>query len=133
RPGGHGVRTVGAGGGRPRGRRVRRPTASESNRMTRKHSVIVGGTKGVGRELAGLFAAAGQHVTAVGRNPGEFPAVSGGGQIEGFPGNVEDADALLAALLRQVEKRGRLSSLVFLQRYRGSGDAWAGELAVSLT
>ena len=69
----------------------------------------------------------------MGRNPGEFPAVSGGGQIEGFSGNVEDADALLAALLRQVEKRGRLSSLVFLQRYRGSGDAWAGELAVSLT
>jgi len=101
--------------------------------MTRKHAIIVGGTKGVGRELAGLFAAAGQHVTAVGRNPGEFPAVTGEGQIEGFAGNVEEPESLLAALTRQVEKRGKVSSLVFLQRYRGNGDSWAGELAVSLT
>jgi NAD(P)-dependent dehydrogenase (short-subunit alcohol dehydrogenase family) len=100
--------------------------------VTRKHSIIVGGTKGVGRELAGLFAASGQHVTAVGRNPGEFPSASPG-QIEGFGGNVEDAGALLAALVRQVEKRGKVSSLVFLQRYRGNGDSWAGELAVSMT
>jgi NAD(P)-dependent dehydrogenase (short-subunit alcohol dehydrogenase family) len=97
-----------------------------------KHAIIVGGTKGVGRELAGLFAAAGQHVTAVGRNPGEFPAVTGGA-IEGFPGSAEEPEALLAALRKQIEKRGRVSSLVFLQRYRGNGDAWAGELAVAMT
>src|SRR5215471_4825021 len=100
--------------------------------MTRKHSIIIGGTKGVGRELAGLFAASGQHVTAVGRNPTEFPP-SPGGQIEALPGDVEDVDGLLVALTRHVEKRGRLSSIVFLQRYRGSGDSWAGELAVSMT
>lgn len=99
--------------------------------MTRKHAIIIGGTKGVGRELAGLLATAGQHVTAVGRNPGEFPATAG--SIEGFPGNVEEPDALLAALVRQIEKRGQVSSLVFLQRYRGNGDTWAGEFAVSMT
>jgi len=100
--------------------------------MTRKHSIIIGGTKGVGRELACLLAATGQHVTAVGRNPGEFPAVTGG-QIEGFAGTAEEPDALLTALRQQIEKRGKLSSLVFLQRYRGNGDSWAGELAVSMT
>lgn len=100
--------------------------------MTRKHTIIIGGTKGVGRELAALFAAGGRYVTAVGRNPGEFPAVCGG-QIEGFPGDVEQPDALLASLVRQIEQRGKVSSLVFLQRYRGNGDAWAGELAVSMT
>lgn len=100
--------------------------------MTRKHSIIVGGTKGVGRELAAIFANAGQHVTAVGRTPGEFPPVTDG-EIEGFAGSAEEPDALLAALRRQIEKRGRLSSLVFLQRYRGNGDAWAGELAVAMT
>ncbi len=100
--------------------------------MTRKHSIIIGGTKGVGRELATLFAATGQHVTAVGRNPGEFPAVAGG-EIDGFPGNAEEPEALLAALRRQIERRGQLSSLVFLQRYRGNGDSWAGELAVAMT
>jgi NAD(P)-dependent dehydrogenase (short-subunit alcohol dehydrogenase family) len=97
-----------------------------------KHSVIIGGTKGVGRELAALFANSGQHVTAVGRNPGEFPAATGG-VVEGFPGNAEEPEKLLAALRQQAEKCGKLSSLVFLQRYRGSGESWAGELAVSMT
>jgi NAD(P)-dependent dehydrogenase (short-subunit alcohol dehydrogenase family) len=101
--------------------------------MARKHSIIVGGTKGVGRELAGIFAAAGQVVTAVGRTPGEFPAVTGGGTIVGFAGDVEHPDALLAALKGAVAERGKLSSLVFLQRYRGKGDAWHGELTVSMT
>jgi len=102
--------------------------------MNRKHSIIIGGTKGVGRELAGLFAATGQHVTAVGRNPSEFPPVTGGGGvIEGFAGNAEHPDELLEALRLQVQNRGPLSSLVFLQRYRGNGDSWAGELAVALT
>ncbi len=100
--------------------------------MTRKHSIIIGGTKGVGRELAELFAAAGQHVTAVGRSPGEFSRFPEG-QIEGLTGNVEDSDSLLAAIRRQIEKRGKVSSLVFLQRYRGNGDSWTGELAVAMT
>jgi NAD(P)-dependent dehydrogenase (short-subunit alcohol dehydrogenase family) len=101
--------------------------------MTRKHTIIVGGTKGVGRELAGLLAAKGQFVTAVGRHPCTFPQRDGEGTVEGFAGNVEDPETLLSALRRQIESRGKVSSLVFLQRYRGNGDSWAGELAVSLT
>lgn len=101
--------------------------------MPQKHSVIIGGTKGVGRELAGILANDGQRVTAVGRTPGEFPAVTGGGRIVGFTGNVEEPEALLAALKEQLAAHGKLSSLVFLQRYRGADDTWAGELAVALT
>lgn len=100
--------------------------------MTHKHTIIIGGTKGVGRELAGLLAEAGQHVTAVGRNPGEFPA-SSAGRIEALAGDAEDPEALLKLLRNQIEKRGKLSSLVFLQRYRGNGDSWAGELSVAMT
>jgi NAD(P)-dependent dehydrogenase (short-subunit alcohol dehydrogenase family) len=98
-----------------------------------KHTIIIGGTKGVGRELAAILAGEGQSVTAVGRTPAEFPAVAGGGRIEGFKGDVENPDALLAALKGQVARVGKVSSLVFLQRYRGQGDAWGGELAVSMT
>lgn len=97
--------------------------------MIRKHSIIIGGTRGVGRELASLLAAAGQLVTAVGRNPGEYES----GAIEGLAGDAGKPDELLASLVRQVEKRGAVSSVVFLQRYRGSGDSWSGELAVALT
>jgi NAD(P)-dependent dehydrogenase (short-subunit alcohol dehydrogenase family) len=100
--------------------------------MSRKHTIIVGGTKGVGRELAIVLANEGQLVTAVGRAPGEFPAVSGG-EIIGFAGDVESPDALLAGLKEHAAKHGKVSSLVFLQRYRGKGDAWTGELTVSMT
>ena len=101
--------------------------------MARKHSIIVGGTKGVGRELALILAADGQLVTAVGRAPGEFPEVAGGGEVIGFAGDVEQPEALLGVLHAHVAARGKVSSLVFLQRYRGKGDAWAGELAVAMT
>jgi NAD(P)-dependent dehydrogenase (short-subunit alcohol dehydrogenase family) len=101
--------------------------------MARKHTIIIGGTKGVGRELAFLLASKGQFVTAVGRNPITFPQGDGMGTVEYFAGNAEEPEILLTALRRQIESRGRVSSLVFLQRYRGNGDSWAGELAVSLT
>jgi NAD(P)-dependent dehydrogenase (short-subunit alcohol dehydrogenase family) len=100
--------------------------------MTRKHTIIIGGTKGVGRELAVLLASSGQYVTAVGRNPGDFPALPNG-IIEGLAGNAEEPESLLASLKLQIERYGKLSSLVFLQRYRGNGDSWAGEYAVAMT
>jgi NAD(P)-dependent dehydrogenase (short-subunit alcohol dehydrogenase family) len=100
--------------------------------MAQKHTIVVGGTKGVGRELALLLAADGQVVTAVGRTPGEFPAAASG-QVIGFAADVEQPDALLVALKAHIAAHGQVSSLVFLQRYRGKGDAWTGELAVSMT
>jgi NAD(P)-dependent dehydrogenase (short-subunit alcohol dehydrogenase family) len=101
--------------------------------MKRKHSIIVGGTKGVGRELASLLAAQGQYVTAVGRSPGAFLAHGGDGEIEGFQGDVEKIDELIPKLRNQVKAKGSLSSLIFLQRYRGSGDSWTGEIDVSMS
>ncbi len=100
--------------------------------MSRTHSIVIGGTKGVGRELALRFAAAGQQVTVVGRTEAVFtgPAAD---RIEALAGDVGDAEGLLRSLIRQTEKRGGISSLVFLQRYRGQGDSWTGEIAVSMT
>jgi NAD(P)-dependent dehydrogenase (short-subunit alcohol dehydrogenase family) len=100
--------------------------------MTRKHSIIVGGTRGVGRELAALFASEGQVVTAVGRQPNQDCTVPGGGRIVGLAGDAEQSQSLLEKLRAAVAERGPLSRLVFLQRYRGRDDSWSGELAVSL-
>ena len=47
--------------------------------------------------------------------------------------DLADKAALLAALAEALKQNGRLTNLVFLQRYRGEGDAWQGELDVSLT
>lgn len=97
--------------------------------MSRTHSIIVGGSKGVGRELALLLAAEGQTVTVVGRTAADL----GHANIHGLAADAEKPAELLAALQECVASRGKVSSLVFLQRYRGNGDAWAGELAVALT
>jgi NAD(P)-dependent dehydrogenase (short-subunit alcohol dehydrogenase family) len=101
--------------------------------MTQKHSLIVGGTRGLGRALAALWAAEGQVVTVVGRRPAEMDDVAGPGRIESFPGDAERPEDLLDGLRGQVARLGMLSSVAFLQRYRGRGDPWTGELAVSLT
>jgi NAD(P)-dependent dehydrogenase (short-subunit alcohol dehydrogenase family) len=101
--------------------------------MATKHSIIVGGTKGVGRELAMLFAGAGQVVTVVGRKPSALPPAKGEGRILGLPGDVEQGEQLLRDLRAAIARHGPLNSLAFLQRYRGSGDSWEGELAVTLT
>lgn len=47
--------------------------------------------------------------------------------------DLADKAALLAALAEALKQNGRLTNLIFLQRYRGEGDVWQGELDVSLT
>lgn len=49
------------------------------------------------------------------------------------PVELADKAAVLAALALALRQNGRLTNLVFLQRFRGEGDAWQGELDVSLT
>jgi NAD(P)-dependent dehydrogenase (short-subunit alcohol dehydrogenase family) len=101
--------------------------------VAQKHTIIVGGTKGVGRELALVLAAEGQLVTAVGRTPGEFADAPKEGKIIGFAGDMEQPESLLASIKDHIAKHGKISSLVFLQRYRGKGDSWNGEMTVSMT
>jgi NAD(P)-dependent dehydrogenase (short-subunit alcohol dehydrogenase family) len=47
--------------------------------------------------------------------------------------DLRDGDSLRAALAELVAERGPLGNLVLLQRFRGHGDAWEGELEVSLS
>jgi NAD(P)-dependent dehydrogenase (short-subunit alcohol dehydrogenase family) len=101
--------------------------------MKTRHSILIGGTRGVGRELALLFAVEGQTVTVVGRRTSAPPSAVGAGRIIGLAGDAERSADLLQKVRAAVERHGKLSSLVFLQRYRGTGDPWSGELAVTLT
>ena len=93
------------------------------------HTLAVGGTSGIGRAVVEALVEAGHKVSAIGL----------GTVARGWPGSVRvwDADlartGLLPALLAEILKsNGPLQSLVFVQRYRGTGDPWQGELDVSL-
>ena len=95
------------------------------------HSLVIGGTRGVGREVVKLFLEQGHAVSVFGKRP---PAAEedASGNVRYWQVDLCDHSALEAALTAVIG-RGALNNLVFSHRYKGSDDAWAGELTTSLT
>src|SRR5215813_353884 len=100
--------------------------------MTPKHVLVVGGTRGSGLALVRMLSQQGQTVSVFGRRA--LPELE-----HELPGihyqrlDLQDTQQLSTALDRILETNGKLSSLVFFQRYRGTGDSWTGELETSLS
>ncbi len=94
------------------------------------HTILVGGTKGIGRATAALLANQGHQVTVLARRiPEHLPHSA----VRAIAADVADPDSIVRALDVAVAAHGAVNHLVFLQRYRGDGDPWTGEIAVSLT
>lgn len=96
------------------------------------HSLIIGGTKGIGRSLVRILAGDGHTLSIIARGT---PAA-----YEKSVDNVKywHADLLkkaeLSAVLKDIiSENGKLNHLICLQRYRGLGDNWAGEIETTLT
>lgn len=97
-----------------------------------KHSLIVGGTRGAGRELIRLFLADHHRLSVIGkRPPGEADQKMPG--IAFWTVDVTDRPATAAALVDIVARNGPLNNLIFLQRFRGESDKWTGELETTLS
>lgn len=96
------------------------------------HSLIVGGSKGLGRELARLLAESGHVVSVIARHAPAGPEADPTG-IRSWAADILDPSALEGALGELLTRNGPLDNLVFLQRYRGQGDVWQGELDTTLT
>jgi NAD(P)-dependent dehydrogenase (short-subunit alcohol dehydrogenase family) len=94
------------------------------------HMLVVGGTKGIGRAVVRRLAADDQIVSVIGRSQ---PARDSDQRIKSWAADVSDLAQLQATLGEIVRMRGPLSGAVLLQRYRGGGDDWAGEIGTSLT
>lgn len=97
-----------------------------------QHSLIVGGTRGIGREVVGIFLEDRHTVSVIGRRtPSE--------QDRRLPGvhywsvDVLDSQALSGVLSEIIQQNGKVNNLVLLQRFKGDGDKWDGEMATSLT
>src|SRR5205823_12645661 len=127
-PSRHGVRVVGPGGERHAGRHRLPALAGRSRsqslvtacelRMGPRRSFVVGGTHGIGREIAGLLVSRGHRVAAVGRKPPAEPAehVSYAvADLRSVPESLAVADGVAREL-------GGIDDLIFVQRYRDGGD-----------
>lgn len=96
------------------------------------HSLIVGGTRGIGRELVRIFHGSGHAVSVIGRRaPAEEDKALANAAF--WTGDVSDAAQLSRMIGEIVERHGPLNNLVFLQRFKGDGDKWVGEMETSLT
>ncbi|MBK8038281.1 MAG: SDR family oxidoreductase [Verrucomicrobiaceae bacterium] len=97
----------------------------------KNHSLIIGGTRGMGRVLAGHLAKAGHRVSVIGRRE-PSPKLPRG--IHFFSADLTQTDKLPEVLGEVVRIGGSLSRLVCLQRFKvAPGDAWLGEVATTLT
>jgi NAD(P)-dependent dehydrogenase (short-subunit alcohol dehydrogenase family) len=96
------------------------------------HSLIIGGTRGIGREIAANLAARGDKVSVVARArpSGKSKPVRG---VRYWTADVREEGELAGTLRAIVKEAGKVNHLIFLQRYRGDGDNWQGELDTSLT
>jgi NAD(P)-dependent dehydrogenase (short-subunit alcohol dehydrogenase family) len=92
------------------------------------HAIVIGGTQGSGRAVVARLASERFRVTAVGRGASDPQA----GVVfrSADAGHIDD---LAAALRAAVAEEGAVDVLVCMQRFRGDGDSWEGELRISLT
>lgn len=96
------------------------------------HSLLIGGTKGLGRVVARQFAQRGDSVSVFGRS--EIPVNDqSAGIVDSYKLDINDSLAVAAGVKEIITKRGHLNYCVFLQRFRGKGDDWAGEIQTTMT
>ncbi len=99
--------------------------------MQKKHSLIIGGTKGTGRALVKMLSEEGHILSIIGRHPSEADRHTANTYYRAA--DINDRERLEASLSEIISRNGKLNNLIFLQRYRGKEDDWAGEMETSLT
>lgn len=94
----------------------------------KKHTLIIGGTRGSGKELARMLAERGEAVSVVGRRNVNGAELGHPG-IRVCPLDITDVKQTLERIPPLCDD---WSSLVFFQKYRADGDNWTGEWQVSM-
>ena len=100
--------------------------------MTKKHTLIVGGTRGIGRALVRFLAENGHFVSVIGRRA---PSASDK-KIKNtcyWSLDLLNHSNVSKALAEIINQNGKLNNLIFFQRYKGKANDLKGEIGVSLT
>ena len=99
--------------------------------MSQPHSLVIGGTRGIGQAIVCDFVRENHLVSVIGRRPPLTSTLSDS-TVKYWAADLVEPDGLARALDEVVQQRGSIQNLVFCQRYRGDGDNWQGELEVTL-
>lgn len=96
------------------------------------HTLIIGGTKGLGRVVVRQMAKRGDCVSVFARSE-ILAADKSTGLVKSYQIDINDSAAVAASVASLVANHGPLNYCIFLQRYRGKGDDWVGEIQTTLT
>ncbi len=100
--------------------------------MQKKHTLIIGGTRGMGRALVKTLAESGHTLSVIGRRqPSEEDRTIA--NVYYWVVDLLDLEKLSQTLTDIISQYGKLNNLVFFQQYRGQEDDWTGEIETSLT
>ena len=98
--------------------------------MSERHILIVGGSKGLGRQTALFLLSQGWRVTVISRStPEGFPETDRY-QFRSF--DLISGKDLPGLLSEITDNCGAITAVAFCQRYRGSDNPWEGEIACSI-
>ncbi|WP_397569885.1 SDR family NAD(P)-dependent oxidoreductase [Schlesneria sp. T3-172] len=100
--------------------------------MNTHHSIVVGGTKGLGRGLVQLWSESEGVISVIARRLPNHETSASKAEIRHFAADLTAPESLLPALDEIVKQSGPVTRLAFSQRNRGTGDTLEGELKVGV-
>ena len=100
--------------------------------MQSKHIVIIGGTSGSGRVLVRRLSENQARVSLLGRHPSPEVQQHLPG-VHFYPVDLQNISTVLEVINKVVADNGKITHLIFFQRFREKENNWEGELQISLT
>lgn len=98
--------------------------------MARTHSLVIGGTRGLGHAIVNHLRGEGHAISILSRNLSPKKA---GNAVFNATANITSREQVRHSLKKIIGKFGPLNDVVLTQRYRGIGDPWEGEIDTTLT
>ena len=106
--------------------------ANSRQPRSKPHALVVGGTRGAGRLAVRRLVAEGYRVSVLARNP-PAPSKQKLRAVRYWQADLGDQASLEQAITAINAARGSVDCIAFFQRFRGTADAWQGEIQTSLT
>lgn len=98
----------------------------------KKHAFVIGGTRGIGRAAVRALVNEGYIVSVIGRRK-PYDQDKELTNVNYWNADLLNSNSISKAVNEIIEKNGKITHLIFCQRYRGNEDTWGGEIEVSLT